>query len=200
MEKNTARPDTHITGQHALLQEMLGELLGEQGAFQALMRLTRAGGEESLLTALGPLVRAHAPGRMDDMLGHNGLCGEFGNGIGTALMWAKARRDRADHDPAQLPADMERIRYYWRDKLSKATEYTSKAEVGGEAMKRYGREFRAFIDTHPVPPALHARISAQLDTYDRAIGAVESLVSTLERTRNGPQTLAGKDAGRQIVS
>lgn len=200
MERETIGPDNRVTGQQAQLRSMLDALMGEQGPFESLMRLTRGKTPENLLNTLGPVVQDSTPDAMDDLLGHQGLSGEFGNGIGMMLLAVQGRRERTHDDPAALPAHAEKIRYCWRQKLSKATEYTSRSEVAGDAMKRYGREFRAFIDTHPIPPELHAHISAQLDRYDHAIDAIESFVSAVEQIQNGPQRLAPHTHGRGISS
>lgn len=233
MKESANIPTTHITSaqkagaplEHSASYLQLKQMFAEGGAFETLMRLVRAKKGESLMQNLHGML-PHDSVEFDELFGHHGLGGEFGNGIGNTLMRANEymREDPpaviakyrsglpryADDNGAQLGKHLEEIRACWRDKPSKATEYTDQLETDGAAMKRIGRDIRAFVgkafaakkhaavellgnsaegsDLYDVLKAQYddiqqqyTTVTQQLNDYDAAMDAIESLVCEIEK-------------------
>lgn len=179
MNEPAAQADTHIMGQRSALREALDTLVEPFGPFATLMQLTRGtNASTNIIMAMGDIIHP-ASDRHDRLFGHHGLGGEFGNSIGGALMYVRERMEspRFDGDYTKLA---ERVRHCWRDKPSKATEYTDKSENVEQAMRRIGAEIRACVDERADDAKKQAHMHGLLDRYDAALDAINGAVRTIE--------------------
>ncbi len=183
-------PTTQITGAHAVLKAMLTELVGKDGAFDTLMQLTRGFHGENLLQLFATELKESSE-KYQALFSHHGLGGEFGNGIGSVLMHTRERMARNDQ-PEAINNYAERLRWCWRDKFSKATEYTDQSEKAGDAMWRLGRELREYAYTAQVAPGFREKVDALITKYEKALSDIESCVELIETLKPVPQTLGQK--------
>lgn len=203
MTQEPHRPTTQVTSAQALARAQLDTVLGEEGALAVLRRLVNGTKGTRISEALQPALYTPSTGTVDlatigadyeRLFGHEGLGGEFGNGIGNTLMRAKdyihpvgenVHLVRYDNDNGmQLPKYLGDIRHCWREKWSKATEYGDRSEVAGAAMQRLGNDIQHYADQQHaqglLPDTNYHTVCMQLTEYRAALAAIESLVVAIE--------------------
>ncbi|MBA4274910.1 MAG: hypothetical protein C0436_04580 [Alphaproteobacteria bacterium] len=179
MNDSTLQADTRIIGQRSIQREALDALVKPSGPFAALMELILGNNASTnMKIAIGDVVDQGSE-RYERLFGHHGLGGEFGNGIGNVLMRVQERMEspRFDGDYAALA---ERVRNCWRDKRSKATEYTDRSENVEQAMRRISAEIRACVNESGADAEKQTHMYGLLDRYDAALDAIDAAVRTIE--------------------
>ncbi len=193
MQTHLNKPHTIVKGQNELLHSTLAGLVQKDGAFDTLMELVR-GGDKEIRASLATLIDSEHPD-FDRLFGHHGLGGEFGNSIGSVLMNMSELGRGQVWSPERLASNAARMRHCWSDKLSKATEYTTRAETSGAAMKRFSQDIRAYAVAHTNDQRLLGEIFAKLDRYDNALEqigqAVEMVKSIVKPVALAPEPQQG---------